>query len=172
MYDMDGHLARDNAAAAIAAGLEQLAPDLRREIERLLEGVDSPADVEWPEHALLAGRLADALEALMPASADWTQASSMLDTATMLRVRAGGVARRGGPFTWRDEPRASWAVGMTGTSWDVIPRGSGYGVVVAQGDHPDWGCARLDDAKRIAEEIDARPKFPRHLGIEEVLFDD
>lgn len=87
----------------------------------------------------------------------------------MIRVRAGEEARRGGPFAWRKSRNLWLANGRTGTEWAVVPERGRFGIIVAGWDRPDWVCASVEDAKWIAEEIDARPSFPRRLGIEEHL---
>lgn len=117
--------------------------------------------VEWERIPDLAAAVADTLEATA-GDAETGEAQWCLDTATMIRVRAGGVARRG-RLEWTELGDATWfASGRTGTDWEV----SGAAITVAQWDRPDWYCADSVQAKRVAEEIDARPPFPKHLKLD------
>ena len=130
--------------------------------QRVKDLVRNPLNVEWAEIAEDAGAVADTLEAIAfdagSAEAEWR-----LDAATMIRVRAGGPARRG-RLDWRRPRGRGWfACGATGTDWYV----NGGAITVARWDHPDWRGASDEEAKRIAEEIDARPGYPESLWVHE-----
>jgi hypothetical protein len=58
------------------------------------------------------------------------------------------------------------------TAWAVVPERDRFGIIVASWDWLDWVCATVEDAKRIAEEIDARPSLPSGLRVEDQLPDD
>lgn len=73
----------------------------------------------------------------------------------------GGVPRT--PLAWEQKAEHWWhAEGVT--TWDIIRLGSEgpwgqWGVVIANWDRPDYWCASLEDAKRLAEEHDAAPPY-------------
>jgi hypothetical protein len=46
-----------------------------------------------------------------------------------------------------------------------------YGCVVAQWDKPDWYTSSLEEAKKLCEEVDARPPIPAEQWIVEKPFD-
>jgi hypothetical protein len=169
---LDKQLDREDAVAAIRSALETHDNHAARQIAAKLDATGVASRVDWGAIAQRADALASALEASLPEARDWADASARLDTATMIRVRAGGPARRGGPFDWRKLGSLWQAKGRQGTDWAVVPYRDGYGIIVASWDWPDWSCTSVEDAKRIAEEIDARPDFPKRLGIVEHLLDD
>jgi hypothetical protein len=64
------------------------------------------------------------------------------------------------------------ATGRTGTQWDIVSTGRGYGVIVANWNNPDWYAPTLDEAKQIAEERDAAPPIPPDQWVAEPVGDD
>ncbi len=53
------------------------------------------------------------------------------------------------------------AVGADGfTAWEIVPAGGRWGIIVAHWGRPDWYADTVEDAKKLAEEIDARPPIP------------
>ena len=168
--DLELQLVRPEARAAIRRALESVADRAAaRRVAVELDIAETAGGVDWAAIATEADAVASALEASLPEAQDWAEVTALLDTATMIRVRAGEAARRGGPFAWRKSRNLWLANGPTGTGWAVVPERGRLGIIVANWDRPDWVCASVEDAKRIAEEIDARPSFPRRLGIEEHL---
>lgn len=165
MNNMDSTLEHERAAQVVERALASLDDPVAAERVR---AAFSGETLEWSEIPQEAARIAQVLEDSLHDAADWSDASWRLDVATMIRVRAGGAARRGGPFDWR-EKYGSWeATGKAGQAWSVIPHGKGFGIIVADWDRPDWHCRTLGDAQRVAEEIDARPKFPEALRVVEI----
>jgi hypothetical protein len=100
-----------------------------------------------------------------------------MNSATMIRVLAGGEALAGKPFDWEPYEWASgyFAHAPGGTRWDIAPRGySGddWGITVACWDYPDYFARSLNRAMCIAEQISARPPWPPAARLEELPFDD
>lgn len=156
--------------------MERLFSDagIRVELPNILEGGGYPALAERFCVALEAvdlidrlcpnvAAVADALEhvALDPSGGE--RPIVLMDFATMLRVHGGSDARRGKALDWREfNPRGySSATDAEGTSWDVGPGTYGWGITVAGWDRPDWYAASEEQAKAVAEELAARPKFSR-----------
>ncbi len=114
--------------------------------------------------------LATGLERAALASEDHATASDLLNSATVVRVRAGGAARRGEPFEWRHISRSLWSANSPGgVLWDVVDHWRGWGVIVARWDRSDWVCSSLEDARAFAEEIEARPDFPERDWITDMI---
>ncbi len=172
MRDMETFLANVPARDVIQTALLQLDEKLATRVRDALAGAESPNEVDWSEIPSEAGALADLLEGASQASQSWGHTSALLNTATMLRVRAGGRARRGRRFDWR-KVGTYWAAGEEPSVWQLVPQGSGgrFGIIVASWDKPDWYAGDLETAKAIAEEIEARPKFSEANWIEELPFD-
>ena len=167
MNNMETVLDQEGSKKVIERALERC-PDEVGEAVRSLTGSGGGVNTNgWAEIPTVADALASALEELVPNAKDFAEAGFALDTATAIRVRAGEGARRGGPFEWKQSGEIWDARGPTNTLWSVLPRGSGWGIIIADWDRPDWFCASREDAMRTAEEIDARPSFPERLGIEE-----
>jgi hypothetical protein len=100
------------------------------------------------------------LETIAFDTSDVAEAARRLDTASMIRVSAGDGARGGPSFRWSSGAESSTARGASGIHWEIHDGGM---ITIAQWDRPDWACASMEQAKRVAEEIDARPKFPRRF---------
>ena len=102
-----------------------------------------------------------------------TDPPTVMDFATGLRLAAGGDARRGKPLEWTQRNGDWWtALDEGGTRWEVGPtyRG-GWGVTVADWDRPDWHADSFEEAKALAEEIVARPKFRPEVRTVEIPSD-
>jgi hypothetical protein len=167
--DMDQFLARPQVTDEIKVALDRLPIERAAPLRAVLSRAGDANRVRWDEVPDLASELAGALEAVAFDTADLAVASFRLNAATMIRVRGGGVARAGSPFDWEWRGTLWQAGGPTGTSWVVHPYVDGWGVVIAMWERPDWWCASEDDARALAEEIDARPKFPTRLHVVEPL---
>lgn len=91
----------------------------------------------------------------------------------MARPRFPFLARlrqRPAGLRWTDHDSGFWsATGRTGTDWEIqwFPASERYGITVAHWDHPDWWAGTLEEAKRMAAEIDARPPIPPEEWIDE-----
>lgn len=143
---IEKHLAgrRSDASAALMARIK----DANAPGERW-SGVDAEAD-------RLAGELEDWAVHITPSG---DQAVRALSVATMLRVRAGGKARRG-RLDWM-APYGNREAGATGdTDWEIVKVRNGFGLIIARWDKPDWRSDSIEDLRRAAEEIDARPSIP------------
>ena len=169
MDDMDQVLSLPSAADAVRLVLDEVSRPAAQRVSAQLTQATTCADVGWAAIDSDAGEIAAALEQRFSRSSGFAEAAWLLDTATMLRVVAGGRARRGPDFEWKTFGSGWTAVGPTATEWDVHPQRGGWGITVARWDYPDWWTADFGQAKRIAEEIDARPIWPRHLGVVEPL---
>jgi hypothetical protein len=130
--------------------------DAAEEIRRVVRPRAVITDANWGAMLERAGVVADTLEAIAFEPHETISPAWRLDTATMIRVRAGGVARRGGPLEWKGSGSQWSATSPRGTRWDVF----GPELFVGNWDRPDWLCRSSGEAKRVAEEIEARPKYP------------
>lgn len=120
-----------------------------------------------------AAAICDELERVAVDPASTLARDNTMDFATYLRVLVGGVARKGAPFEWRQGNNGFWhATDSRGTSWDIGPGSLGVGVTVAEWDRPDWWVDTIEQGKAVAEEVAARPSFPRELWVEEHLIGD
>ena len=102
MTDMESILATAPVRRAIDAALASWADQadanrVRAEVQR----AGGPHRTRWAELGEPADALASTLEEIAFDTKQAPEASARLDAATMIRVRAGEVARRGGPFTWK-----------------------------------------------------------------------
>jgi hypothetical protein len=167
--NMDEFLARPQVTDGIKIALDGLPIERAAPVRAALSRAGNANRVHWGEIPELASALAGALEAIAFDTEAPAVASFRLNAATMIRVRGGGIARAGGPFSWECQGTLWQADGPTGTSWGIHPYVDGWGVVVAMWDRPDWWCASEDDARALAEEIDARPNFPERLHVLEPI---
>jgi len=165
---MEQVLEQPGAAKVIDRALERVTEPAAVSLRSRIGAAPSANVVPWEELPEEADALASALEGLASQAEDHAEAGFALDSATMIRVRAGGAAQRG-RLDWSEKSPSLWSArGGTGTSWHVEQDWNRWGVVIADWDRPDWSCASRETAMRIAEEIDARPSFPAHLGVAEL----
>jgi hypothetical protein len=73
-------------------------------------------------------------------------------------------------MTWTDTDGSSSATGRDGTRWRISGAGKHYAIYVADWDHPDWYTDTLNDAKRLCNELDRRPKFWSELTTTESIY--
>lgn len=143
----------------------------RPELAARLESAAGESDLAAALGADAAG-VASTLEIAAVDTQICSNALAAMDFATALRLKAGGTARAGTPFEWHEFRDGFFrAVDSKGTDWDVAPGTFGWGVTVAQWDRPDWWEDSAGEAKALAEEISARPSFPRESMIEEIPHD-
>jgi hypothetical protein len=72
---------------------------------------------------------------------------------------------------WIQLSETHWAAtGREGVAWDIHKAGSRFECFVAQWDWPDWTAESLEEAKRICEEVDARPPAEPGKFILEIPF--
>jgi hypothetical protein len=119
---LDKQLDREVAIEVIRSALETHGSHAARQIASKLDAAGVASRVDWGAMAETADALASALEASLPEARDWADASARLDTATMIRVRAGGPARRGGRFDWRKVGSLWQAKGRDGTERPDFPK--------------------------------------------------
>lgn len=134
-----------------------------------IHGARPVSDVEWSYLVEEAAALADQLEQLALDAPTWEEMHAALNAATLIRVRAGGAARRGRRFEWDYRGSAHFATDPRGTRWMVSQeRPLKVAITIADWDWPDWFCRTIEEAKGVAEEIYVRPQPPKRLAQSDV----
>lgn len=118
--------------------------------------------VDWTQVACDVALLAETLESTVDQASSPADANARLETATMLRVRAEGDARKGTEFDWEERDPD-----VAAPMYRISQEQGGYAVTIAGWDEPDWWFDSRMEAKRFCEEVRVRPAYPAHLRIVE-----
>jgi len=176
--DLDAFLSTDCALAAVQDSLASFkSVDGRKWIESALAHADGDAALaDWSRRQDYAGAFASHMEKGASGSTSSYRARGLMESATMIRVLAGGGALAGKPFDWAPyEGSTGYFVDSPGgTRWDIAPRGrsaTDWGITIAGWDYPDYFTRDLDRAMCVAEQMGARPPYPMEACVWEPNLD-